>query len=738
FNTMQLGNGDGTFQEMGQIAGVSKTDWSWAPLFADFDGDGNKDLFVTNGIKREMTDNDYKNRLSERSAQGQMHIDEVFELVPSFKLANYMCRNKGNGTFENAIQKWGLSQKLNSNGAAYGDLDNDGDLDLVLNNLEDFCSVYQNNSSSNYLRIKFKGTTGNTQGIGCKLEVTAGGETQYYSHFLTRGFQSSNSPTMVIGLNDYKTAESIRVTWPDGKTQLIENVKANKQLLLDYADASAGSRAIASAKPLFKKKTDPPEGLRINHTENNYNDFEKEVLLPNKLSTIGPAFVKGDVNNDGLVDVFIGSAHGNTSSLYIQDQNGKFSKSNQSLFNKDRDSEDIDALFFDADNDKDMDLYVLTGSNEKEPGNRMMSDRLYINNGNGKFRKSNNRLPDIRSSGSVVRALDYDKDGYQDLFVAGRVIPGQYPLPADSYLLKNENNRFIAVNNEMAPGLNKLGLVTDAICSDYDGDGDEDIIVVGEWMGLIVMENENGRFIKNDLSQISGTGWWYAVHAEDLDQDGDLDLVLGNLGLNNKFGAKEEKPFHVFCDDFDNTGNLDIVLSKESSGKLLPVRGRECSSQQMPFIKDKFPTFKSFAEADLIKIYGEDKLSSAIHYQADNFESVILVNDGNQQYKRKSLPLEAQFGPTLDILVRDINKDGHLDIIGAGNIYNAEVETVRYDASKGYVLLGDGQNNFEIYQDSGLITSGNVKSIEIINCGDIDYLVTAVNDGNMEFFELLQ
>ncbi len=733
-NMLQLNRGDGQFSEIAHLAGVSKTDWSWAPLFADLDNDGLKDLFITNGIKRDMTDNDYKINLRERGAQGQMTINEVFDLVPSVKLANYAFKNSGNIRFNNASTDWGFTDKLNSNGAAYGDLDNDGDLDLVVNNLEDFCSIYKNNSNTNFLKVKLEGPKSNPLGISTKLELSSANSTQYYEHYLNRGYQSSMGQDIIFGLGSGSTVSTLRIIWPDGKSQELRDISANKTIKINYADARFQEADSNSKKGYVSKVNGIESILDYQHVENDYDDFIDEILLPHKMSTTGPSIATSDINGDGMDDLFIGGAKGMSPSFYLQNSDASFTRINISLCEREKRYEDINAHFFDADGDSDQDLYVVSGGNEFKANEQVLQDRLYLNNGKGIFKKSNNALPKFLSSGSVVKSADYDSDGDLDLLVCSRIIPGKYPLPASSYLLENKNGRFVDVTESLAPGLKEIGLVTDALFSDYDGDQDLDILLVGEWMPLTILNNDGDSFSKTDESFGSGTGWWYAMNSFDVDGDGDEDYVLGNLGLNNKFGAQEDKPFHVFCDDFDGTGNLDIVLSKESEGQLLPVRGRECSSQQMPFIKEKFPTFKSFANADLPAIYGEEKLSDAIHYTATNFESVLMINDGSGQLTRKALPIEAQMGPTLDIEFEDINRDGIIDIVAAGSIYNTEVETVRYDASKGYILLGDGSGEFKYAPDSGFVADGNIKDLQIVSINKKKHIALVENNGPLQLF----
>jgi len=734
-NVLQLNRGNNVFSDIALASGIANTDWSWAPLLADFDNDGLKDLFVTNGIKRDMTDNDFKIAIQQRVQEGPMTMEELFTMIPSRKIRNYYFSNEGNTQFKDRSAEYGMNQNINSSGAAYADFDNDGDLDLIVNNLDDYASLYENQSVNNHLTVELSGPPNNPLGIGAELYLETDGERQYVQNFLNRGYQSSVSDDIIFGLGSKNSEDiSITVVWHEGRTERITGLKANSKITLDYANAVKGDYNPKKEDPIFIRDRSLSDAMALSHSEESFDDFSREILLPQKYSTLGPQSSIGDVNGDGLDDIFLSGAKGFASQLLIQTQNGAFRNFPSPVFEKDKAYEDLGSVFIDGDNDGDLDLYVVSGGNEHPIGSPYYNDRYYLNNGKGKFGRSNKNIPKLNFSGYSVSKGDFDNDGDEDLFVGGRVVPGRYPMPARSALLRNDNGSFIDTKEDIMPGLNELGMITDALFSDYDKDGDLDLILSGEWMGIELMVNEGNSFSRKSLENISGRGWWYSLNEGDFNGDGYPDYLLGNLGMNNKFGAKKDKEFHVFCNDFDESGNLDIVLSKESKGKLLPVRGRECSSQQMPFIKEKFPTYSAFAESDLLGIYGKDKIDDALHYTVNNFKSAILLSDGNNGFTLKNLPMTAQYGPILSSIILDLNQDGHQDIIAAGNIYNAEVETVRYDASKGSVLFGDGKGGFVERADSGLLLDGNVKGISVLEVAQQKKLLVVRNDDNAEVY----
>ncbi|MBU3821060.1 CRTAC1 family protein [Flavobacteriaceae bacterium XHP0103] len=736
-NVLNLNNGNGYFSDIAQVAGVSKTDWSWAPLVADFDGDGYKDIFITNGIKREIANQDFGNFLDAKQDSLQyMPINDILNEMPSEKLQNYAFKNNKDLSFKRVMQEWGLDNAVNSNGVAYADLDNDGDLDLVVNNLDDEANIYKNNSVSNFLNVKLVGDGKNLNAIGSKIKVYTDSIQQYQELFLSRGYQSSVSPVLNFGVGKEETIKRIEVVWNDGEISVMENVKANQTLTFKKEDAKVGLETVYERPANFTRLNPEALGVDFRHDENEFNDFSKQVLLPQKQSQQGPAFAVADINNDGLEDMFLGGALNQASEIYLQNSQGKFDKKSQTVFEKDKVYEDNGAHFFDADGDGDLDLYVASGGYELNENDALLQDRLYLNDGKANFVRSNN-LPKMLTSTKSVISFDYDKDGDLDLIVAGRVVPGKYPLSPKSYILNNANGSFTDVTNQVASDFGGVGMVNDIILSDYDGDDDKDLIVVGEWMPITVFANTNGTFEKKDLPSLSDTnGWWNTISEIDFDNDGDMDYFVGNIGGNNKFHPSKEKPLHIYGNNFDGDGNYDMILSKLYNGNLVPVRGKECSTSQNPFVSEKIKTYKEFANSTLTDIYGTDVIANSYHKVVTEFESVYLENKGNGEFALKHLPTMAQLGPTMAFVFADVNSDGHLDVIGAGAIHESEVETVRYDSNVGYVLLGDSKGGLQPYKDISFYNDLNAKQMELVRIKNELCLFIANNDRPLAIFKL--
>jgi hypothetical protein len=587
--------------------------------------------------------------------------------------------------------QWIDESTFNSNGVAYGDLDNDGDLDLVANNMDDNVSLYESRSADgpggNYIKFTLTGPEKNRFAIGSKIKIKKGKELLYQELQNARGYLSSVEHSLVFGLGDMETLGEAEIIWPDGQSTFIGDLEVNQTYHFTYDDAVKSiSPAPEAIVPIFQE-TDPQEfGITYAHVENRFNDYKNQILLPWSQSHNGPFISKADVNNDGLQDFFVGGAANQSGELYIQNHSGKFERQD-GPWNSDKFYEDLGNVFFDFDSDGDQDLYVVSGGSEFPAGSDMFRDRLYANNGKGQFAKTSNVLPPIQTSGQTVRTSDIDADGDLDVFIGGRIIPDKYPYPPASHLLLNENGKYFDITSSNAPDLGQLGMVTDALFMDIDQDDDDDLILVGEWTSVEILENKNGAFNKTSVTGLENTvGLWFSLAANDIDNDGDLDLFAGNLGLNSKFKAGKGNSFHIYCDDFDMSGTYDIVLSYSYKDELVPARGRGCSSEQMPFIANKFPTFKSFAEASLVEIYGQEKLDNALHYEADMLESIFLENKGNGEFEIKVLPVEAQISPVHDFTFLDINGDGTNEVILVGNIYHTEVETMRLDASYGCIL----------------------------------------------------
>jgi hypothetical protein len=736
-NMLHYNQGNGKYKETGQMSGVSKTDWSWGPLIADFDNDGYKDIFISNGVERDYTNQDARNILKGYMAEGTaMTLEDVLAEFPSEKTNNYIYKNNGDLTFSKKIEEWGLNDPSFSNGVAYVDFDNDGDLDIITNNLHDKAGIYKNNANSNYLQINLNGSSTNPLGIGAKVYVTSGQETQFIELYLARGYESSVSKILNFGLGNESMAEKIVVQWPDGKSSTLENVKSNQKINIDYKMATSESISLIDTKSL-KKKLDPAMlGIQYSHQENDFNDYSIQLLLPQKQSTKGTKLATADVNGDGLEDFFVGNAKDAKAALYIQQSGGTFSSSNNSLWATEAKYEDTNAHFFDADGDGDQDLYVVSAGYELTENDPLLQDRLYTNNGKGKFTKDNNALPIMLISGKSVISGDYDNDGDLDLFVGGNLVPRRYPTTPRSFLLKNENGKFTdvtLVNEDLA----NIGMVTDAVFTDYDNDSDLDLLVVGEWMAPTFFTNNNGNFTKasTGITGLEDTeGWWQNIAVSDMDGDGDQDYLFGNLGANNKFHPSPEKPLFINANDFDTNGSLDVAMSKISDGKIVPVRGKECSSEQNPYLLDKIKTYKEFAHLEMKDIYGEEKLNDGLKLKASLFKTVYVENLGEGNFRLRKLPNEAQTGPTMSFVTKDFNSDGFLDIMGVGAIYDAEVETIRYDSNYGYVLLADGKGNFNISKDYDPFIDSDSKDIAQITIdGETHYMVVS-NNAPLEIF----
>jgi len=749
-NMLQLNNGPDTkghfsFSEIGQLAGVSMTDWSWAPLFADFDNDGWKDLFISNGIPLDITNNDFivfrtkaiRNSRDYASLK-KIVLGKIGTLKPVEK-CNFIFKNQGNLRFTNHSQAWGMNKKGFHNGAVYVDLDNDGDLDLVTNNINDYPSVYRNQCnnllSNNYIRIKLTGP----YSIGAKISIDCKGKKQFLEHNTIRGFQSSQDPVEHFGLGKDSIVDTLTITWLDGRTQQLVNVKANQLLTLDYKNAShqkVSSNKYANTGTIFKDIT-KTAGLNYTHIENSFEEFNFEPLLPHRFSLEGPRMDIGDIDKNGLEDLWIGGPNDISGKLLLQQPNGTFLSKNMpdSIF------EDVGGIFFDANGDKNLDLYVVSGGNEFKPFSASYQDRLYINDGKGNFKRNKNALPKITSSGSCVVANDFNKDGAIDIFIGGRVIPGFYPKPPRSYLFQNNGEgHFSDVTSSICPELMNIGLVTSAIWSDFDNDGWKDLIITGEWMAITFFKNDHGKLIKwlNNPLVDTATGWWNSIAEGDFDDDGDMDYIVGNLGLNNKFNVSQKTPLSVYTKDFDGNGMTESILTYYLNGKEYTVAGRDLITLELPSIKNRFNTYEKFADAEFNQIFTKEDIKDALHLKATYFSSVYLENKGNGKFVITELPLKAQFSVIQSIQTDDFDDDGKLDVVVAGNYFSPDFRTGRYDASQGLLLKGNGKGGFSPVSaaKSGISIIGDARSTLRIQIKNSSCLLVAINSGELKCYKI--
>ena len=749
-NMLQLNNQGKDFTEIGQYAGIFSTNWSWSPLICDYDNDGNKDIFISNGYGKNNTHMDvlsmlFKDMQEVHKGKNGMSDMDIVNKVPATVLQNYFYKNNGDLTFTNVADKWGFDEKTLSNGTAYADFDNDGDMDLVINNINDYAAIYRNNtnrlSENNYLRIKLEGSAKNTGGIGARIDITCGEKTFTQEFYPSHGYMSSMDHVLIFGLGQATSIDNLKVVWPDLKTQTISDIKVNQTITLKNKDAVKETlQSSPEYKPIFKSLTQN-KPLAFKHNENNYIDFLTQPLLPFLLSTQGPFITKGDVNNDGIEDIFIGGAKDSPGSLYFQNKNSTFDFQKMVCFENDKESEDLGVLFIDIDNDSDLDLYVVSGGNEFAFNSKNLQDRLYINDGLGNFHKSINQLPRMISSGSCVKSADIDNDGDLDLFIGGRLTPGLYPIAPRSYILENDGNgHFKDITKEKSIGLLNCGMVTDAIWTDFSGDNIVDLIVVGEWMPIKLFKNEGTKFneITDQKWMENSKGWWNTICSGDFDQDGDIDYVFGNLGQNFQIKPSPKEPVTIYAKDFDNNEELDAIVCSYVHGKEYPIYPKDDLSQQIPNINKKYPDYESYATQTISDIYPNNILENALVLKANNFSSSYLKNLGNNQFELSNLPISAQMSPLYKIISDDFNSDGNLDLLLAGNFFGMRIDFGRLDANKGLILLGDGKGNFTTLPGykSGLKIRGEVKDIASVNLASgLKMFVFTINNDSIKLYQ---
>ncbi|MEP7107960.1 MAG: VCBS repeat-containing protein [Ferruginibacter sp.] len=767
-NMLQLNRGIGkdglpVFSEIGQLAGVSNTDWSWSSLFADFDNDGWKDLFVTNGFLRDYTNLDFlkfdvANTVKETIAEGKdissiekyrqnMPLNDLVKRMPSTKISNYLFRNRKDLTFANETINWGLDEPGVSNGAAYADLDNDGDLDLIVCNNNQPVWVYNNHSNeqfkNNYLEFKLAGAGMNRFAIGAKVFVTVNDTTQLLEQYPVRGYQSSVDYKLCFGTGKNTEVSRVKVVWPNGKISLLEHIKTNQVLTIsENTSTEAINFPVLQKAPLFTDVT-ASAGIDFVQHENEFVDFKKEFLIPYQLSRQGPKMTKADVNKDGNEDVFIGGPAGQMGVLYLQNDEGKFIHSPSQPWLADSACEDVNSLFFDADGDGDADLYIVSGGNEYPLGSALLQDRLYINDGKGKFSKALHALPAAPVSGSCVTACDYDHDGDPDLFIGTRVAPGNYPLSTASLLLRNDSKKgaviFTNVTRDLAPGFKDAGMVTDAIWIDADKDGWEDLVVAGEWEGIKIYHNERGRFsITSKEYGLENTGgFWCKIIPADIDNDGDIDFVTGNLGDNTPLKATIIQPLTLFVNDFDNDGRNDPVITWYVQNKSYPFNSRDELAEQMPVLNKKFLHYSDFADATIDNMFSPGQIQQSKKFYIYTTQTSLLVNKGNNHFELKALPVEAQFTMSQGIIYDDFDGDGKKDLLLTGNFFPFRVQQGRSDAGTGCLLRGDGRGNFEPVkrEKTGLLVQGDVRDMISVKGKKGDYIIISKNNDAIQVIQ---
>jgi enediyne biosynthesis protein E4 len=734
-NMLQLNNGNGTFSEIGQLAGVSNTDWSWSALLADYDNDGWKDLFVSNGYYRDYTNLDFIKYMDDFvKEKGRLNRDDVLGIIshmPSSNVGNYIFQNQKGASFLNKTKDWGLSETSNSNGAAYADLDNDGDLDLVVNNINKAAFVFRNNTENNYLKIKLKGSSSNTLGIGVKVLAEIAGSTTLIEQNLGRGYLSSISPILNLGLGKNALIDKLTINWPTGEQEVLKNVKVNQMIEVDIKNASkSNENNSGDLKTIFTRIN---SAISYTHPKLNYRDFDRQPLLIHEQSFEGPVLKKVDLNADGLEDVFIGGAAGKSAEIYFQSSGGSFSKSSQNAFQIDAKSEDTDAAFIDVNNDGAIDVLIASGGYHLfNKGDAALADRLYINNGKGQFSKS--KMIFDTTPTACFAEIDINNDGLKDVFVAGGVILGRYPEHSDSYFLVNDGKGNLTKKVEKSIGT--VGLIKGVLSADLDNDKNPELLLVGEWMGMKAFENTNGNW-----KDVSATyfdkdykGWWNCIKLADLNYDGKLDILVGNEGLNTQFRASEKEPLSLYAKDFDNNGTIDPIFGFYIQGKTYPYVTRDELLEQLPKFKQNFISYSSFSDVGIDKIFPASELKTADYYEANYMATAVFLSTKDNKYQLAKLPMAVQYAPIHTIEVFDFDKDGQLDILFFGNNSHSKLRLGKSDANFGVFLKGNGKGQFATVSQSqsALKIWGDVRSSLFLN----NTLILGINGKEIQSYKL--
>ena len=742
-NSLQLNNGDGNFCETAFMSGIAATDWSWGALSFDFDNDGYKDIYISDGVYKDISDMDFAEFLADKknieeivTKTGKFDFKDFLSHIPSTKLPNYAYVNQRNLTFINKANELGLGEPSFSNGVAYADLDNDGDMDLVVNNINAPCFIYKNEANkkigNHFLKINFKGNTQNQFGIGAWINLYANNEKQVLQNIPVRSFQSCVDNRLIFGLGKNIKIDSLEVIWPGLSKQMLYNLQADKEITVEQKNANRKFTPSVNTQVIFSDKTKQLLNADVKYSENQHSDFDGERLIPYMLSAQGPKVAIADVNKDGLQDIFIGGAVNDTAKLLLQTKNG-FIKTAQPVFDADKEMEDAGAVFFDVDKDGDEDLLVVSGGYQYDQGSSLLLSRLYMNDGTGKFAKG--QLPEISTNASCVKIGDYDKDGYPDVFIGGRAVAGKYGLPGRSYLLHNEKG---ILKDKTPEVLKEPGMVTDAVWTDLNNDSFPDLMMVGDWMPVTYFMNNKGVIdTKNSVKNSSGL--WNCITEADIDKDGDADFILGNWGQNSRLKASADKPMEMYVGDFDKNENIESLITYYwPDGKSHLYNSREDIVAQLPYLKKKFLLYKDYAGKSISDVIGNDLLDKSSKLAIQTLSSSVLLNEGAANFKLQALPQMAQASPVFTIVADDFDKDGNIDIFTGGNSFDVKPDIGRLDGNTASLLYGNGKGSFNFVSSliSGLQIKGQVRDATTISVNNNKFILLARNNDAIIFLQV--